>query len=65
LKCAEPTRYQGSLSAPPLRIPDDLNVPDETGALRIPDEIEQIDDPEDLSCLESPPDFFEGQRQSG
>jgi uncharacterized lipoprotein len=61
LRCEPDERYAASATAPPLQIPEDLTVPDETDALRIPD---RRPDPEsetspEQPCLESPPDFFE------
>lgn len=63
LSCQSTERYAGATTAPPLRIPDDLNVPDETNALRIPDRQPQDEAPQEGSCLESPPDFFDGQAE--
>ena len=61
LRCEDPARYTDSGEVPPVRIPDDLNPPDESQSLRIPapieGEVEQV-----IStgpCLESPPDFYE------
>jgi uncharacterized lipoprotein len=66
LRCENPERYSGSGERAPIRIPDDLSVPDESDALRIPpgerlDVVEEDDDdvtPE--PCLELPPDYYEG-----
>ncbi len=61
LSCEEPARYGTSGSAPPVRVPDDMTVPDESQALQIPSgeplEIPGEDEPN--PCLEVPPDFFE------
>ena len=62
LRCEDPERYVNSGEVPPIRIPDDLDPPDETAALRIPaapleDELEELESRG--PCLESPPDFFE------
>ncbi|HEX7081851.1 MAG TPA: hypothetical protein VF329_12635 [Gammaproteobacteria bacterium] len=63
LRCEDTERYQNAESVGPIRVPDDLSVPDESEALRIPpapsDALEAERDP--ASCLEDPPDFFEGE----
>lgn len=58
LRCESTERYQGARSVQPIRVPDDLSVPDESGALRIPPP------PADSAsaavreqCLEYPPEF--------
>ncbi len=62
LRCEDPERYAGSGEIPPVRIPDDLNPPDESESLRIPAPaeggVEQLE--RQGPCLESPPDFYEG-----
>lgn len=63
LKCEENERYSSASSVPPLRVPDDLTVPDETDALRIPDPAPAPESPADKPCLESPPDFSTGEQQ--
>jgi hypothetical protein len=62
LSCESGERYQGSRSVGPLRVPDDLSVPDESEALRVPPESSSAgaSPSERADCLESPPDFFEG-----
>lgn len=62
LRCEDQERYVGSQELAPIQIPDDLDAPDDTEALRIPDQAER--DQEDgagLSgpCTESPPEFYE------
>ena len=60
MRCGDPARYAGSGSAPPVRVPGDLSVPDESQALQIPSgdplPVRGEDDPPE--CLEAPPDFF-------
>lgn len=59
--CEDPSLYGYSGSAPPMRVPEGLDLPDETRALQIPpgDEF-VVRDPRTISeCLEAPPDFFE------
>lgn len=61
MRCESSSLYASSTSAPPVRVPDDLSVPDESQALQIPPG-ESLppkgkDDPPD--CLEQPPEFFE------
>ncbi len=62
-RCEKPERYAGSGELPPVRVPDDLTPPDESGSLRIP----QVGTGQERRpvvrkgpCLESPPDYFEG-----
>lgn len=61
LACESTERYGSARSIPPLRVPDDLSVPDETEVLRVPDQSL----PDDAAagapppCLESPPEFFD------
>ena len=63
LKCEDPKLYAGSVDVPPMRVPDGLDVPDETQSLQIPPgEALVVQDPETMTeCLESPPDFFEDE----
>ena len=59
LRCEDPALYATSGSIPPIRVPDGLNIPDESDSLQIPSgEPLQVRDPDALTeCLESPPDF--------
>jgi uncharacterized lipoprotein len=61
-RCEDPERYAGSVEVPPVRVPGDLSVPDESDALQIP-RVGQPDETESATrpgpCLESPPDYFE------
>ena len=52
--CASEGDYLGASTAPPLRIPDDLTVPDESNALRIP-EIDVAPTTASDGCLDAPP----------
>lgn len=68
MRCDEPGEYVTSRSAPPVRVPDGLSVPDETGALRVPPAssappTEQ--DSAEAACLERPPDYFEDGATQG
>ena len=59
-RCEDSARYANSDSIAPLRIPDDLTVPDESDTLLIPGGT-RFGDREQKpieGCLESPPDFF-------
>jgi hypothetical protein len=60
LNCEDPSLYGSSLSVPPVRVPEGLDVPDESDALQIPPgEAYVVQDIETLTeCLETPPDFF-------
>jgi hypothetical protein len=59
LRCESTERFQGARSVQPVRVPDDLSVPDESEALRIPPP--PADDDATAAareaCLEYPPDF--------
>jgi len=63
LRCEDPQRYAGAAEVAPVRVPEDLSVPDEVGALRIPP-LDQTSPRRTTAkegpCLESPPDYFEG-----
>lgn len=64
MACVPDDVYRDAVSASPLRVPDDLSVPDESEALRLPPggAVQQQRSPD--SCLEHPPDFFEEQADS-
>jgi len=58
LRCESPERYQSARSAPPIRVPDDLSVPDESNAFRLPPPPgrgSRSSTPE--RCLEHPPEY--------
>ena len=59
LRCESPERYGSATSIPPLRVPEDLSVPDETEVLRIPDERSAQSPADPVDCLEAPPEFSE------
>jgi uncharacterized lipoprotein len=65
MSCESNERYTNSTIIPPVRVPDDLTVPDETDSLRIPDRRQAEQVRENLPCLETPPDFFGGQNGGG
>ena len=56
LRCESTDRYQGARSVQPVRVPDDLSVPDESDALRIPPPPESTTAARE-TCLEYPPRF--------
>jgi hypothetical protein len=61
ISCEDQQRYRGSVSAAPLRIPDDLSPPDDSQALVIPPgPYTALDTAPAASdrCLETPPRFF-------
>jgi hypothetical protein len=68
LNCESSERYSGAGSVTPVRVPDDLNPPDETDSLRLPPprDAAPLDSASAAAtprgCLESPPDFFEEGR---
>ncbi len=61
-RCEDPTLYSNSQEIPPVRVPGDLSIPNETDALRIP-QAEQLGAAQPATgrgpCLESPPDFLQ------
>ena len=57
IACEPTSRYATAATEGPVRIPDDLNPPDETDSLRLPPEsarAAQLSKP----CLETPPGFY-------
>jgi uncharacterized lipoprotein len=60
LRCADTSLYSSSISMPPIRVPDDLSVPDESESLLIPDPVPR-DAVAPTECLETPPAYFENQ----
>ena len=71
LRCENPEMYRGSGESAPIRIPDDLSVPNESDALRIPPgdrlAVAEVEDDESVPapCLELPPDYYEGLGEAG
>jgi uncharacterized lipoprotein len=59
LACENPDRYAGSLSIPPVQVPEDPTPPDETQSLAIPPAPERDVSASPGQCLESPPSYFE------
>lgn len=57
LRCESTERYQSARSVQPVRVPDDLSVPDESGALRIPPPPDDVSAAPRETCLEFPPEF--------
>jgi hypothetical protein len=55
--CEPTSRYAGASTAGPVRIPDDLNPPDETDSLRVPPDTGRIAQ-QSKPCLETPPGFY-------
>ena len=64
LRCEDPDRYSTSDSIPPVRVPEDLSLPDETESLVIPPGARSTRSVSDGECLEAPPDFFEADQDS-
>jgi uncharacterized lipoprotein len=62
MRCENSSLYSASTTAPPVRVPDDLSVPDESQALQIPpgEPLPPKGEDEAPDCLEQPPDFFDG-----
>ena len=65
LRCEDVLRYAASQTVAPVRVPDGLDVPDESQAFRIPagEPLEVPTAEEMTECLESPPDFFDDSQQ--
>ena len=59
VRCEDPDRYATSDSIPPVRVPEDLSLPDETESLVIPPGARSMQSAAGGECLEAPPDFFE------
>jgi uncharacterized lipoprotein len=62
VRCEDSERYSSAQEVPPVRVPDDLSVPDEQQALRIPPApgaVARPALPSQGSCLEQPPEYFE------
>ena len=63
LRCEDPSPYAASTSIPPIRVPDDLTVPDESQSLLIPEVPSEIPEaPPAEACLEAPPRYFDEER---
>jgi uncharacterized lipoprotein len=60
MTCESVDRYAGARSVAPVRVPDDLSVPDESEAIRVPFPRPDASATPTTGCLELPPDFFEG-----
>jgi hypothetical protein len=64
--CADTERYADSRSTGPLRVPDDLSLPDESDSISVPPPSRSTAPSANAqpgSCLELPPDFAK-QRQA-
>jgi hypothetical protein len=59
LGCGDSQRYANSRSDAPLRVPDDLSVPDESDSLSVPSSRAGNAAPAADRCLETPPPFSE------
>lgn len=58
LGCGDGNLYANSRSDAPLRVPDDLSVPDESDSLSVPSSRpSNTPPPADGRCLETPPPF--------
>ncbi|MDX1563179.1 MAG: hypothetical protein R3305_09645 [Gammaproteobacteria bacterium] len=57
IRCSTNLAYRSADSMPPLRVPEDLDIPDERNALQIPEPLAPLQ-PED-ECLELSPAFGE------
>jgi len=55
--CEPTSRYAAAATAGPVRIPDDLNPPDETDSLRLPPDTGRAAQ-SSKPCLETPPGFY-------
>ena len=67
LNCEDPSLYGSSQSVPPVRVPDGLDVPDESNSLQIPPgDSFVVRSPDEITeCLETPPDFFAEEEDDG
>lgn len=57
LRCESSERYQGARSVQPIRVPDDLSVPDESSAFRLPPPPAPDRGAARETCLEEPPEY--------
>lgn len=57
IRCESTERYQSARSVQPIRVPDDLSVPDESGAFRIPPPPDRGQSSAREGCLEHPPEY--------
>jgi hypothetical protein len=65
-RCEDDARYRDAPIAAPIRVPDDLSIPDESQAIRVPPpSVSGVPEREPGRCLESPPDFFDRQQLGG
>jgi hypothetical protein len=55
--CEPTSRYAAASTIGPVRIPDDLNPPDETDSLRLPPDSGRVAQ-SSKACLETPPGFY-------
>lgn len=67
LRCEDQGEYTASTSAPPVRVPEGLSVPEAADALTIPPAGSgaPADEDDAQGCLERPPDYFEGGQPGG
>ena len=65
VRCEDPERYSTSDSIPPVRVPEDLSLPNETESLVIPPGARTTQSASETECLETPPDFFEDNPDEG
>jgi uncharacterized lipoprotein len=65
LGCEDSGRYADSQSGAPLRVPDDLSLPDESDSLDVPPKPRsEPPESERTRCLETPPDFSDRTPES-
>jgi len=57
IACEPTSRYAAAATIGPVRIPDDLNPPDETDSLRLPPDSGRVAQ-SSKACLETPPGFY-------
>src|SRR4051794_14244930 len=57
IACEPTSRYAAAATIGPVRIPDDLNPPDETDSLRLPPDTGRSAQ-SNKPCLETPPGFY-------
>jgi len=57
IACEPTSRYSTAATIGPVRIPDDLNPPDDTDSLRLPPDTGRVAQ-SSKACLETPPGFY-------
>ena len=63
-RCDEQPAYAGAREAPPLVVPENLDMPSTRNALKIPD-VTIPERPLNGRCIDVPPSYVPGQKAAG